>query len=191
VNLLFTGTLGNVRGRDDRGLFAALRELARDDPTFSHRLRLVIAGSMTEEAQAVISQPELAPMVRHLGVLSRPEALALQRRAAALLLITSADDASVASMKIYEYVAAGRPILALAGDNQAARIVEETGTGVRVAPDDVPGIRRALERLVSGAFAKDYAPHDRSPHTYPAPAETLAAIIDDAVARRKHRDERN
>ena len=59
----------------------------------------------------------------HILVLfARTTAIALQRRADALLLITSAD-VSQSTAKLYEYLAAGRPIIALADGNEAARIV--------------------------------------------------------------------
>jgi hypothetical protein len=51
----------------------------------------------------------------------------------------------VPSGKIFEYLAAERPILAaVPPDGAAADLVRETGAGVVVAPDDVNGIREAL-----------------------------------------------
>ena len=59
---------------------------------------------------------------------------------------TPADAARASSPgKVYEYIAAGRPILAVVPpDGAAAELVRETGAGVVVAPDDVEGIRDAL-----------------------------------------------
>ena len=52
------------------------------------------------------------------------------------------------SGKVFEYLAAGRPILAVVPpDGAAAELIRETGAGVVVAPDDVEGIRAALHAL--------------------------------------------
>jgi glycosyltransferase involved in cell wall biosynthesis len=47
--------------------------------------------------------------------------------------------------KIYEYLAAERPILAVVPvDGAAAQLVRDTDAGVVVAPDDVAAMREAL-----------------------------------------------
>ena len=81
----------------------------------------------------------------------RGESLRLQRDSEALLLLVpdaGGRGKGVLSGKVYEYLAAGRPILAVVPpDGAAAALVRETGAGVVVAPDDVEGIRAALVDL--------------------------------------------
>lgn len=81
----------------------------------------------------------------------RAEALRLQRDSEALLLLipdAGGRGRGVLSGKVFEYLAAGRPILAaVPPDGAAAALLRETGAGVVVAPDDVAGIRAALESL--------------------------------------------
>ncbi len=81
----------------------------------------------------------------------RAEALRLQRDSEALLLLVpdaGGRGKGVLSGKVFEYLAAGRPILAaVPPDGAAAALIEETGAGVVVAPDDVEGLRAALEGL--------------------------------------------
>ena len=51
----------------------------------------------------------------------------------------------VLSGKVFEYLAAERPILAVVPpDGAAADLIRETGAGVVVAPDDIDGIEREL-----------------------------------------------
>jgi hypothetical protein len=51
---------------------------------------------------------------------------------------------------VFEYLAAERPILAsVPPDGEAARLLRETGAGIVVGPEDVAGIRTALEGLVA------------------------------------------
>jgi glycosyltransferase involved in cell wall biosynthesis len=81
----------------------------------------------------------------------RSESLRLQRDSETLLLLVpeaGGRGKGVLSGKVFEYLAAGRPILAVVPpDGAAAALVRETGAGVVVAPDDVDGIRDALREL--------------------------------------------
>jgi glycosyltransferase involved in cell wall biosynthesis len=82
---------------------------------------------------------------------SHREALELQRSSDALLLLIPDADGrgrGVLSGKVFEYLAAERPILAVVPpDGAAAGLIREAGTGVVAAPDDVDGIRAALANL--------------------------------------------
>ena len=75
------------------------------------------------------------------GCSTRDESLRIQRGADALLLLTG-HNRSEATGKLFEYLASGRPIIALAEGNEAARIVRETGTGVAVGGGDPAGAAR-------------------------------------------------
>jgi glycosyltransferase involved in cell wall biosynthesis len=85
---------------------------------------------------------ELLPYVPH------RQALELQRDSEAnLLLLPDAAGRGkvVPSGKIFEYLAAERPILAaVPTDGAAAELIRETGAGIVVAPDDERGLREAL-----------------------------------------------
>ena len=81
----------------------------------------------------------------------RARSLELQRDSEAnLLLIPDAGGRGkgVLSGKVFEYLAAGRPILAaVPPDGAAAELIRETGAGIVVAPDDVGGLVAALHEL--------------------------------------------
>ena len=81
----------------------------------------------------------------------RATSLALQRDSEALLLLipdAGGRGKGVLSGKIFEYIAAGRPILAaVPPDGAAADLIRETGAGVVAAPDDVDALREALAEL--------------------------------------------
>jgi len=81
----------------------------------------------------------------------RRRALELQRDSEALLLLipeAAGRGRGVLSGKVFEYLAAERPILAVVPpDGAAAGLLRETGVGVVVAPDDVDGIARELAAL--------------------------------------------
>jgi glycosyltransferase involved in cell wall biosynthesis len=189
INLVYTGTLtlSGPRGRDPRPLFAAMRRLAAERPAVAARLRVVLAGRLQTGEEQLLASVGLGDAVEHVGSLSRDAAAALQREADALLLLTGPGHASEATGKLFDYLAAGRPILALAHGNVAASIVRQTGTGIAVAPDDPPGIARALEAAVDGTLAAAYEPRELERYIYPRPAEEAAALIEQAIAQRARR----
>ena len=86
-------------------------------------------------------------------VVPRRRSLELERDSDALLLLIPEADGrgkGVLSSKVFEYLAAERPILAaVPTDGAAAELLRETGSAVLAAPDDSVALRAALEELYS------------------------------------------
>jgi glycosyltransferase involved in cell wall biosynthesis len=89
---------------------------------------------------------ELIPYASH------RRSLELQRSSDALLLLipeAAGRGRGVLSGKVFEYLAAERPILAVVPpDGAAAALIREARAGIVAPPDDVAGIRDALTSLV-------------------------------------------
>jgi glycosyltransferase involved in cell wall biosynthesis len=81
----------------------------------------------------------------------RATSLSLQRDSEVLLLLipdAGGRGRGVLSGKVFEYLAAGRPILAVVPpDGAAAELIRSVDAGPVVAPDDVDGIKAALADL--------------------------------------------
>jgi glycosyltransferase involved in cell wall biosynthesis len=116
----------------------------------------------------------------------RAESLRLQRDSEALLLLVpdaGGRGKGVLSGKVFEYLAAGRPILAVVPpDGAAAELIRETSAGTVVAPDDVEGIARALRDLASrhangGLAAVELADDVRDRLSRRARAEETAELL--------------
>ena len=129
---------------------------------------------------------ELYPFLPH------RRALELQRDSEALLLLLpeiGERGKDIPSGKLYEYIAAQRPILgAVPPDGTAAELIREGELGLVVAPDDVGAMRAGLETLVKrwqqGELHDTVLP-DRlraglSRHTR---ARELAELLNDVVRR--------
>src|SRR5204862_5502463 len=142
VSLVYTGRFGSY-GRDPAPLVNALAELADQDPAAAERLELVVAGPLTDVELELTGTRVSPARIVIAGSLARERALALQRAGDVLLLVASPARTQLLNFKLFEYLAAGRPILALAAGTEAGRIVAELG-GETVSADDVPAIVEAL-----------------------------------------------
>jgi glycosyltransferase involved in cell wall biosynthesis len=118
--------------------------------------------------------------------LPRVESLRYQRDSEALLLLVpeaGGRGKGVLSGKVFEYIAAGRPILAVVPpDGAAAELIRETGAGVVVAPDDVDGIKAALVELHSrfangGLPSVELAKRDEDRLSRRARVEEMASLL--------------
>jgi len=179
VSLVYTGRFGSY-GRDPAPLVRALGELGRTDGETASRLELVIAGPLTA-AEAELMRTDVSPArIVVPGSLTREGAIALQRAADALLLLASPRRTQLLNFKLFEYLATGRPILALAAGTEAGRVVQEMG-GDAVPADDVAAIVEALHRVVAGELRPPNATA-REAYSYPAVAERMAEVAEGAVA---------
>jgi glycosyltransferase involved in cell wall biosynthesis len=128
--------------RNPRAFLTALAESGLEDVV----ARFV--GDFRAADREWVRELGLGDRLELLDYLPHGRAIELQRDSEAnLLLLPEAAGRGrvVPSGKIFEYLAAERPILAaVPPDGAAAELVRETGAGVVVAPDDVKGIREAL-----------------------------------------------
>jgi glycosyltransferase involved in cell wall biosynthesis len=134
---------GHFHGkRDPKPFLQALAELGLEDVVVR------FAGDFREADRTYAESLALGDRLELLGDVSRRRSLELQRDSEALLLLVPESGGrgrGVLTGKIYEYLAAERPILAVVpSDGAAAQLVRETGAGVVVAPDDVEAMREAL-----------------------------------------------
>ena len=176
-SFVHTGTISGPWGRDPGALLEALKRLITANPALAHRIEVLFVGLATATDLRRLGDPALRGVVRHAGVVDRASSFALQRAADALLLITS-PNVGEATGKLFEYLGSGRPIIALANGNEAARIVRETGTGMAVAPDDVSGIAITLQRAIDGELQTRYVPRGLDRYSYPGPARLMAALAE-------------
>jgi glycosyltransferase involved in cell wall biosynthesis len=181
-SLVHTGR-GGVSGRSPRTLLDGVAELRARWPDVAERLEVVFAGPTTGEERELLADERLGGMARSVGFLERPQALALQRAADSLLVVAAgASMRSVATNKLYEYLAARRPVLVLGDGSEAARIVREADAGIVAPGNDPSAVAEALRQLVSRAVRPSAANLER--FAWPALAERFEEEIEAAVAAR-------
>jgi glycosyltransferase involved in cell wall biosynthesis len=185
-SVVHTGTVGYAgRGRSFEPLVEALRRLRAAAPEVAGRLELVFAGPAARRERDLLERPDLGAKVKLVGSLPHPEALALQRAADSLLVVAGERHRSVATGKLYEYLAARRPILVLGAGSAAARIVADARAGLAVDADDPDAIAGALRRLASPRPGEEVAAADAAAlerYGYPALAARYADVVERAIA---------
>ncbi len=181
TSLLYTGRFGSY-GRDPAQFVEGLARLARSSPQSAGRLEVAIAGPLQPQERALFERSDLQPVkVTLLGSLERETSLALQRtdHVDALLLLAQPARSQLVNFKLFEYLAAGTPILALAAGTEAGRVAADAGIAPIVAADDPEAIATALATLLGdGLTGPDPAAAAR--YSYPAAAEAMAAVLEDA-----------
>ena len=154
INFVHTGRLSGSRfgtsekGRGVDALAAALNGLLERSPSIKNKFQLHFVGHLLQVEKRMLATLAERGLVNLWGHQSRAKALAFQRKADVLLLITAPDKASIATGKIFEYLAAGKPILALTRGTEAAQIVRETGSGIVVDPENSHEIAAVIEEMV-------------------------------------------
>lgn len=128
--ILYAGTL--VVGRQDpKPLFRALELCIERGHLPREGVEMLFLGSKPESVkQALNGMPDSLP-VRVLPRLPHRAALAFQTRASILLLLAHTAERGVMTGKVFDYLAAGRPILAVPDDHHTtSRLLKTTGAGV-------------------------------------------------------------
>jgi glycosyltransferase involved in cell wall biosynthesis len=177
-SIVHTGRMGSA-DRSPEPVLEALQQLRRDAPAVVDTIEVVLAGPLTEAERALLESSQLGDAVRWIGSLRPEQAIELQRAADSLLLLTGGAQPGHVPGKLYEYLAAGSPILVLGDETESARLVEAAGAGIAV-PREAPPVAAALERLVSGGL--DGTPSKADEYAYPAIAERMGAVVEQVCA---------
>jgi glycosyltransferase involved in cell wall biosynthesis len=131
--------------RDPRPFLSALKQSGLDDVVVRFLGDFRSADREWAEGLELGDRLELIPYA------SRRRSLELQRDSEALLLLipdAGGRGKGVLSGKVFEYLAAERPILAIVPpDGAAAALIRDANAGIVLAPDDVDGIAVALQDL--------------------------------------------
>jgi len=143
-------------------LLRAIRELGQ-----RHRARpihLTTYGALPSAESQRIREAGLESFIEVRPRIPFASLFAQLQRAHVLLAVVSDHMSYSTPYKIYDYMAAGRPILGLAPRDAALHeLLAESGAGVCVEPQEIDAIEQALERMLFGPVTQTAA-HTRRFH---------------------------
>jgi len=146
--LVYTGTFYGKR-QSAHPFLSALRQVLDRNLIARNHLCVRLVGNTGHEAMGLVAQWGLGDVVEFTGYLPHAEVIGQQLCADALLLIIGAGVGSeiVLTGKIFEYLAAGKPILALIPPGAAADLLTEAQVGHIASPDDPDAVAVALTEI--------------------------------------------
>ena len=131
-----------------KGLWQVLSELANTVHGFRENLNIRLIGKVDEAIIGDIAQLNLRKQLTLPGYVSHEQAAMLMKQSAVLLLVINHDSPNARGIltgKFFEYLASGRPIVAIGPDDgDLANILEETQAGVIAKYDDLENIKKTI-----------------------------------------------
>jgi glycosyltransferase involved in cell wall biosynthesis len=179
--LLHAGSLYGAR--NPATLFRALRRAIDSGRLDGSRFKLRLLGrtSLTTVNLAdAAAEAGVSHLVEFGGHAPRQTIVQDMCQASALLILQPITTFSIPA-KLYEYMAAGRPIFALAEPGgETARLVERSGAGLAVSADDEHAIEEGLVALVAMADGP-FTPAEARFYDGGRRAEEAARVLSDVI----------
>ena len=136
-----------LTGRNPVVLWQTLQQLVIENENFRNHLKIQLAGVVGAEVWESIVQFGLESFVHRLGYLSHEKVLEVQQKSQVLLLleIDSVETKGIIPGKLFEYLNARRPILAIGPDKwEAGKMVVNTKAGTAFTPKDTSNLKTVL-----------------------------------------------
>ena len=137
-----------LTNRNPEILWEVLSELKEENKAFSKALLIKLVGTVSEDVLKSIEAVGLTANYKTLGYVSHQEAIQIQHDTQVLLLVEmdSPETKSIIPGKLFEYVAANRPILALGPDGSDVEgILKETNSGNYFKYTDKEKLKKQLQ----------------------------------------------
>lgn len=152
--ILYTGMF--LPDQNPPELWEALAELLKEDKEFAANLEIKLVGKTDRTILEEIKKQQLQEYVSLQDYVPHSEVPALQRQAAVLLLCINRipNAAYILTGKVFEYLNAGKPILAICPENSdIAHIIRETKSGF-IAPFNQKEVVKTHIRTLFDDFKK-------------------------------------
>ncbi|HEA31336.1 MAG TPA: glycosyl transferase family 1 [Leeuwenhoekiella sp.] len=163
-------------------LWKVLGDLKKEDATFGKALKINLAGRVSEAVIQAIKNQGLEENLELLGYVTHKEALQLQRKSQILLLIEidSPETKAIIPGKVFEYMAARRPILAIGPENaDFFELVATTASGNCFTYDNEADLKKQVVQWYH-LYATEGLRHttgDISSYTRKNLTESLAQLV--------------
>ena len=148
LTLIHAGTIySGIAGE----FFEALRRLADNDSATAHSIEVQLVGEIAHEYANVVGSLEKSGIVKVHGLQPHAKALRMVQASDVLVILLGGTTflPSHLPAKVFEYLHAGKPILAITGEGELAQIVRQSGLGIIVPPQSVDRVLGALRALLA------------------------------------------
>lgn len=156
--IVHTGLFANTG--NPVALWDVLAEKCKEDKAFADALQIRLSGKVDAEIYASLEERGLGAKVKPLGYLPHNEAVAEQRSAGLLILPLRQEPEYRIALpgKIFEYLAARRPVLGIGQeDGAAAQVLADSEAGIMCDWDNTEGIRSYVNEAWK-RFCEGYEP---------------------------------
>ena len=142
--IVYTGSMYGVRNPDT--FLKAVAQLLQSGKISPENFRAVFVGRFGDEVRAMFRRPELQGTVEEVGHQPHADSVRYTLGAACLLLVVDdvAGSEGIVPGKVFEYLGARRPIMAVAPKGDVADLINRTGAGVVVDRNDVNAMTETL-----------------------------------------------
>jgi len=167
-------------------LWQVLGDKVKNDAEFAKHFKLRFVGSVDASAHNAIVHNGLLPYTDFMGYMPHNQAIDLQLRSSVLLLLVnnSPNAMGIQTGKVFEYMAAKRPIFAVGplGGN-THDLISETKAGIFADFTDLNQIKQGVESLWDwyGNDFKGFSPKGFESYSRKTLAHRIVAILDDLV----------
>ncbi|MCF6222198.1 MAG: glycosyltransferase family 4 protein [Flavobacteriaceae bacterium] len=144
--------------RNSNILWESLSELINEDPVFGEDLQVNLIGKVADAVVQSIQNNKLKKLVEWIDYVPHQKVMDYQRSTQVLLLLVNKVPAAkgILTGKIFEYLQAKRPILAIGPkDGDLAEIINNTKSGFIVDFNDKINLKRTIKDLYKQYKAKD------------------------------------
>lgn len=181
--ITYTGTL-YAEMQNPEPFFTAVAALLREGHLDANRFQVRFYGDQETWLRALIDKHALGEVVSLHGRVPKAEIVHRQRESHLLLVMdTDKEERGWHSLKIYDYLAAKRPVVVSGGhpENALARLVQETGAGIhgRTADELKPVLAAAYDEFErSGTVAYRGNPERLERYSHVVMARKFVTILD-------------
>ncbi|HKK74109.1 MAG TPA: glycosyltransferase family 4 protein [Saprospiraceae bacterium] len=150
-------------------LWQALQNLLSEDPQLKEKLKIRLIGKIDHSILQSIDSFGLNSYLEKINQLPHQEVLQEMQRSQVLLLAinNTPNAAGILPGKMYEYMGAQRPILAIGPPQKdAGKILRKTGAGIMHDYQDLAGIQASLKEMFQAYLSEELSVDSKGTEQY-------------------------
>jgi glycosyltransferase involved in cell wall biosynthesis len=140
--------VGNLAGHTPPHEFLdSLQHLLTDEPDWVPRIRVQFIGRRSSGADEAIRAFKFPTVLEVIDQVGKREASQRMQECDVLLLLAKPDLERYLPGKLFDYLAARRPVLVFGARGESSALIDQLGAGVLCPPGSAAALREALVRL--------------------------------------------